>query len=251
MLVGGYHGGWVPWTAATPPRLPLPGRRWRRTARARAPASSSRSAPAAAALRAGAEIAAYLAGQSAGQCGPCLNGLPGVGRSARAAWRPGRADRRRSCASSQRIAGLVEGRGACHHPDGTARLVRSTLRAFAAEVELHLAGRCTAAGYPRGAAAMTARGCTIDWTRCDGRGLCPELLPELLAADDWGYPLSRTGDAAPARAERLRAHAERAVRECPRLALRIRPDPRGPGSSAGPDHRAGAARLCRPSRSDT
>jgi ferredoxin len=24
----------------------------------------------------------------------------------------------------------------------------------------------------------------VDWTACDGRGLCAELLPELLAEDD-------------------------------------------------------------------
>ena len=33
----------------------------------------------------------------------------------------------------------------------------------------------------------------IDWTACDGRGLCAELLPELLAEDDWGYPVPRDG----------------------------------------------------------
>jgi ferredoxin len=68
----------------------------------------------------------------------------------------------------------------------------------------------------------------VDWTRCGARGLCLELVPELFAADDWGYPLSRTGDAAPAVPPRLAAHADRAVAECPRLALRIRSDPRGP-----------------------
>ena len=31
----------------------------------------------------------------------------------------------------------------------------------------------------------------IDWTACDGRGLCSELLPEILTEDDWGYPLAR------------------------------------------------------------
>jgi ferredoxin len=32
----------------------------------------------------------------------------------------------------------------------------------------------------------------IDWTACDGRGLCAELLPELLLSDDWGYPVARS-----------------------------------------------------------
>lgn len=61
----------------------------------------------------------------------------------------------------------------------------------------------------------------IDWIRCDGRGLCHELLPELLTADDWGYPLSRTADASPAIPREIRSHAARAVADCPRLALRI------------------------------
>lgn len=65
----------------------------------------------------------------------------------------------------------------------------------------------------------------IDWTRCEARGLCHELLPELLVADDWGYPLSRTGEATPAIPARARGHAEQAVTECPRLALRILPAP--------------------------
>ncbi|MFJ6416053.1 ferredoxin [Paeniglutamicibacter sp. NPDC091659] len=30
----------------------------------------------------------------------------------------------------------------------------------------------------------------IDWTRCDGRGLCVEVLPEVFDRDDWGYPWS-------------------------------------------------------------
>ena len=45
----------------------------------------------------------------------------------------------------------------------------------------------------------------VDWTACDARGTCLELLPELLEADDWGYPRARTGEAAPAVVPRLRA----------------------------------------------
>lgn len=66
---------------------------------------------------------------------------------------------------------------------------------------------------------------SIDWTRCDGRGLCHELLPELLTADDWGYPLSRTGDRSPVVPSALREPAEQAVLDCPRLALRLVREP--------------------------
>jgi ferredoxin len=62
----------------------------------------------------------------------------------------------------------------------------------------------------------------IDWTACDGRGLCVELLPELLVEDDWGYPMARDGRGGnPAVPVELRIHAERAVARCPRLALRL------------------------------
>ena len=63
----------------------------------------------------------------------------------------------------------------------------------------------------------------IDWTACDGRGLCSELLPEILTEDEWGFPLARQagGTDATIPAE-LRRHARRAVDRCPRLALRLR-----------------------------
>jgi hypothetical protein len=37
----------------------------------------------------------------------------------------------------------------------------------------------------------------IDWTACDGRGLCTELLEEMLVDDDWGFPVSRDGTTEP------------------------------------------------------
>lgn len=61
----------------------------------------------------------------------------------------------------------------------------------------------------------------IDWTRCDGHGLCVELLPELLGRDTWGYPLSLTGERDPHVPVHLAAHARHAVQACPMLALRL------------------------------
>ena len=57
----------------------------------------------------------------------------------------------------------------------------------------------------------------VDRIRCDGYGMCAELLPELIELDDWGYPilngrvLDEMGDL-----------ARKAVAVCPALALRLR-----------------------------
>jgi len=89
-----------------------------------------------------ARVVRYLALESAGQCGPCLNGLPRIA-AALAEIAGGRA-RPQAIADVERWSGLVTGRGACHHPDGTTRFVRSALRTFAAEVDRHQRGRCSA-----------------------------------------------------------------------------------------------------------
>ncbi|MFC4065825.1 ferredoxin [Actinoplanes subglobosus] len=60
----------------------------------------------------------------------------------------------------------------------------------------------------------------IDWTACDGRGLCTELLPELLVEDDWGYPAARHDADLPVPAA-LEPDAREAVSRCPALALRL------------------------------
>lgn len=60
----------------------------------------------------------------------------------------------------------------------------------------------------------------IDWTRCDGRGLCVELLPELLTRDDWGYPVGRGGSEI-ALPRTLEHAAEDAVALCPTQALSL------------------------------
>jgi len=71
-------------------------------------------------------------------------------------------------------------------------------------------------------ARHAARRLHIDWPACDGRGLCAELLPELLDRDPWGYPLVRDGAADADVPPELDAHASRAVESCPLLALRLR-----------------------------
>ena len=58
----------------------------------------------------------------------------------------------------------------------------------------------------------------VDRIRCDGRGLCAELLPELIRLDDWGSPIIAPGPV-PAR---LLPHAQRAVEDCPVLAIALR-----------------------------
>jgi ferredoxin len=63
----------------------------------------------------------------------------------------------------------------------------------------------------------------INWTRCDGRGLCTELLPALLGRDDWGYPLPRDGSREPAIPPGDVPDARIAIDRCPRLALSLIP----------------------------
>lgn len=71
---------------------------------------------------------------------------------------------------------------------------------------------------------------------CDGYGMCAELLPELIALDDWGYPILRDAPVPP----HLLELARRAVDVCPVLALRLDPvlrdavhDARAPAGARG------------------
>ncbi len=57
----------------------------------------------------------------------------------------------------------------------------------------------------------------VDPIACEGHGLCAELFPERVTLDDWGFPII---DDSPVPAG-LERHARRAVRECPKLALRL------------------------------
>jgi NADH:ubiquinone oxidoreductase subunit F (NADH-binding) len=81
----------------------------------------------------------YLAGQSARRCGPCLNGLPAMAEALRDLVHRGA-----SAGPLEELCGLVVRRGACAHPDGTARLVTSMLKRFPEEVDAHALGECSA-----------------------------------------------------------------------------------------------------------
>jgi NADH:ubiquinone oxidoreductase subunit F (NADH-binding) len=86
-----------------------------------------------------ARMTRYLAGESAGQCGPCVFGLPAMAHDLEQLW-SGRVDQQVLERLGGR-AGQITGRGACGHPDGAARLVQSALRVFAADAREHRAGR--------------------------------------------------------------------------------------------------------------
>lgn len=95
-----------------------------------------------------ARIVTYLAGESARQCGPCVNALPAIAEALTeltSARRP-----RPRIDLLQRRSQEIMGRGACRHPDGAALLVQSLLTVFADEVNRHLRrGPCGACPAPR------------------------------------------------------------------------------------------------------
>ena len=135
--MGGYHGAWIP-ASQLDVRL-----------------TKSELAPWLAAVGAGVlhvladgtcplafavEVVDYLAEASARQCGPCLNGLPHVARNLHRLASGVRDSRLPG--EIARMSAQVTGRGACAHPDGSARFVASTLDIFRNHVAAHLEGWC-------------------------------------------------------------------------------------------------------------
>jgi NADH:ubiquinone oxidoreductase subunit F (NADH-binding) len=135
VLLGGYGGGWLP----TPTALSLPF-----TEEAARGAGASIGAGVVVLLPTGvcplvevARVARYMEGEGAGQCGPCVNGLDVLATQLELlAHRPHSLHGGTSAFPT--LCGLVEGRGACHHPDGVARFVRSALSVFGDHAALHL-----------------------------------------------------------------------------------------------------------------
>jgi NADH:ubiquinone oxidoreductase, NADH-binding (51 kD) subunit len=137
VLVGGYHGAWIP--------------RDRLDANVSAEGLAPHGAQPGAGilyalgrhrcgLEATADIVDYLADESARQCGPCTFGLPEMAGVLKQIARGAHDSTLRARLRS--LSETVAGRGSCHHPDGTARLALSALSVFADDVTQHLSGRC-------------------------------------------------------------------------------------------------------------
>ena len=164
-----------------------------------------------------AQVAQYLAGESAGQCGPCRLGLPDLARAVTLVALGGSA-----LDDVRAAAGVVKGRGACSHPDGTARFALSALEVFAERrrgARQRRGLRQAGAGHSAAAvhAEQGARKLAVDWSRCDGHGLCSAVVPEFIRLDANGFPAFPQTPLPPW----LENGARKAVNVCPALALRL------------------------------
>jgi NADH:ubiquinone oxidoreductase subunit F (NADH-binding) len=136
-LLGGLGGTWLPLPSAI--NLALAHRKADQAGPALGLASLLVLPPDACGLAVTSAILTYLAGESAGQCGPCMFGLPAVAADVEAladgSAEPELLERLR------RRLGVIPGRGACAHPDGAVGLAASALAVFAADLAEHAAGR--------------------------------------------------------------------------------------------------------------
>ncbi|HEY5108809.1 MAG TPA: NADH-ubiquinone oxidoreductase-F iron-sulfur binding region domain-containing protein [Acidimicrobiales bacterium] len=145
VLLGGYGGGWLP--PATALSMPY-------TEESARGHGSSIGAGVVVLLPTGvcpiaesARIVRYMEGEGAGQCGPCVNGLDLLATSfEHLAYRP--RSLRGGVAALTTLCGLVEGRGACRHPDGVARFVRTAADVFGDHAALHLSRGPCQSGRP-------------------------------------------------------------------------------------------------------
>jgi len=135
-LVGGYCGAWLAPELGSTPLAPAPLARIGATLGVGiVVALGSDSCGIAETAR----ITRWMAGESAGQCGPCVYGLPAIAGDLEL-LAAGRADAGAMARIDERARSVV-GRGACRHPDGVARMVRSALAVFAADAAAHAGGR--------------------------------------------------------------------------------------------------------------
>jgi NADH:ubiquinone oxidoreductase subunit F (NADH-binding) len=136
LLIGGYFGTWLdPVTAGS---LPFSAAGLRAVGGSPGAGLVAALPADACGLAETARVARYLAAESAGQCGPCVFGLDSIAGEleALAAGRPF------NLGLLRRWLGQVDGRGACHHPDGAVHMIRSALDVFATEIARHAHGWC-------------------------------------------------------------------------------------------------------------
>ncbi|MEV7506591.1 NADH-ubiquinone oxidoreductase-F iron-sulfur binding region domain-containing protein [Streptomyces sp. NPDC090085] len=164
-----------------------------------------------------ARVTRWMAKESAGQCGPCVRGLPSLADVLEDAVRGGGRNALDAIEARMRA---VRRRGACSHPDGTAGFVASALTSFPDEFRDHALGSGCGRRV-RGALPLpedeNPERLVVDWTLCRGHGLCVDILPDVVRLDEDGFPAQASMPVP----ERLRPKALRAVRRCPALALRI------------------------------
>jgi NADH:ubiquinone oxidoreductase subunit F (NADH-binding) len=139
VLLGGYGGAWLPWDAAAD--LPLEHQALRAAGVGLGAGVVAPLPTHVCGVVQTAAIVRHLARAGAGQCGPCLFGLPAVA-DLMTGLAHGESDARR-LRRLHRYTHDLAGRGGCNHPDGVVRLVRSALTTFADDVDAHLRlGRC-------------------------------------------------------------------------------------------------------------
>ncbi len=139
VLTGGYFGAWLPLPAAFGVPVSAPGLR---AAGASLGAGVLAVLPdTACGLAETARVTGYLASQSAGQCGPCRNGMPALAEAMN--WIAFGQPDTDVIRWARQVTELITGRGACHLPDGAAGLVTTALAVFSAELRAHArAGPC-------------------------------------------------------------------------------------------------------------
>ena len=139
LLVGGYFGAWLPVDVAWP--LPMTHAALKAAGGALGAGMVLTLPESSCLLAETARVVRYLADEGAGQCGPCVFGLPALADSMTdLAYHGGRG---RALGRLATLIPLVERRGACRHPDGVTQLIRSALRTAAADARHHdEAGPC-------------------------------------------------------------------------------------------------------------
>lgn len=190
VLAGGYFGGWLPCPAALSVRVTDGD--LRAAGAALGPGILVVLPESACGLAETARTIGYLASQSAGQCGPCLNGLPALA-DAFDAVAFGRPDDE-TLDWTRQLLTLVAGRGACRLPDGAATLAASALRVFGPDLQRHArSGPCPQAGrmpvlpvpgYVRAGPAGAAVAGAAPWTMAGQDG---ESSGRPDAGSDGGY----------------------------------------------------------------